>query len=253
MGCMKEISVVIPVYNEEPNVAALYQKLTEALEGMTSFYELIYVDDGSRDKTFDVLKELAKKDKHLRVLRFRRNFGKAAALSAGFEAAQGKVVFTMDGDLQDSPSEMPRFLEKLKEGYDLVNGWKVKRKDPLSKTLPSKIFNRLTSCVTGVKVHDSNCGFKAYRREVLDSLVLYGELHRYIPALVALQGFRVGEIPVKHFPRKYGNSKYGVSRLFKGFLDLMTVRYLMSYKDRPLHLFGLIGLVLAFLGSLLGA
>ncbi len=245
---MVDVSVVIPVRNEEANVRHLLAALRKVLQCFE--YELIFVDDGSTDSTLSVI--LSFKTRNVRVVELRRNFGKAVALQAGFSRASGKYVITMDGDLQDDPVEIPRFLAKLNEGYDLVSGWKVRRKDPLSKTLPSRVFNVLTSVVTGVKLHDFNCGFKVYRREVVKALHLYGELHRYIPALANWKGFRVAEIPVLHHPRKYGRSKYGVSRLFKGLFDLITVRYLTHYSDRPLHLFGAIGLLLFMFGFAAG-
>lgn len=245
---MPEVSVVIPVKNEEANVRPLVAVLRQVLQRFD--YEIIFVDDGSTDNTLKTI--LSEKKPDVTVVQLRRNFGKAIALQTGFSRASGRYVITMDGDLQDDPSEIPRFLAKLNEGYDLVSGWKIRRKDPLSKTLPSKVFNVLTSAVTGVKLHDFNCGFKAYRGEVTKALHLYGELHRYIPALAHWKGFRVAEISVNHHPRKHGRSKYGVSRLFKGLFDLITVRYLTHYSDRPLHLFGSIGLLLFSFGFVAG-
>lgn len=241
------ISVVIPVMNEEDSLPILYDRLSEVLQTVSSEYEIVFIDDGSTDNSFVILNDLHHQDSHrIKVLQFRRNFGKSAALSAGFAEVSGDIVFTMDADLQDDPQEIPQFLAKLEEGYDLVSGWKFPRLDPISKTFPSKIFNQVTSFLTGVKLHDFNCGFKAYRREVVQELQLYGELYRFIPALAHQQGFKVTEIKVKHHPRKFGYSKYGFSRLFRGFFDLITVLFLTQYIRRPLHLFGWPG-VLSFL------
>lgn len=249
---MVELSVVVPAYNEEKNISLLYRELREILDKLNKDYEIIFIDDGSTDKTFEELKSLYKKDKKIRVIRFQKNFGKAAALSAGWHLAMGKFIIQLDADLQDDPKEIPRFLEKINRGYDLVSGWKFKRYDPITKTIPSKIFNWLTAKIIGVKLHDSNCGFKCYKKEVIQKIHIYGELHRYIPALVFWKGFRIGEIKVNHRPRKFGKSKYGFTRLFKGFLDLITVKYLTTYNKRPLHFFGFIGFIFGFLGFLSG-
>lgn len=248
-----DISIVIPVFNEEENVLRLHDKLTSVLKKITSSYEIIFVDDGSTDTTLEKLLKLKKKDAHVKVVPFQRNFGKALALMAGFKESKGEIVFTMDGDLQDDPEEIPKFIAKLNEGYDLVSGWKYKRYDPITKTIPSKFFNWLTAKVTGVKIHDSNCGFKAYKKRVLEHIRIYGELHRYIPALVHWKGFKVGEVKVRHHPRKFGKSKYGIERLVKGFLDLITVKFLMTYTSRPLHFFGPIGLLSSLFGFIIGA
>ncbi len=246
-----EISIVIPVLNERENLVTLYQKLTTTLDSMNvEEYEIVFVDDGSQDGTFEVLETLYAQDNRIKVIQFRRNFGKSAALSAGFAAAQGEVVFTLDGDLQDDPTEIPRFLAKMREGYNLVSGWKYPRYDPLSKTLPSKVFNFVVRLTTGVKLHDFNCGFKAYGREVIQELRLYGELHRYTPILAYQKGFRVAEIKVAHHPRKFGRSKYGFQRFARGFFDLLTVLFLGAYTWRPLHLFGWAGLGTFGLGLL---
>jgi glycosyltransferase involved in cell wall biosynthesis len=246
-----DLSIVIPLYNEEENVEPLYDQLKAALEGVGRKYEIIIVDDGSTDGSFDVLKRLHRGEERLKVIRFRRNFGKAAALAAGFEAAEGEVVITMDGDLQDDPQEIPRFLQKLEEGFDLVSGWKKQRRDPFSKRWPSRVFNWTVSFLTGLRLHDLNCGFKAYRREVIQELQtrLYGGLHRYIPVLAYARGYRVGEITVAHRPRQRGHSKYGWERFLRGFLDLLTVILLTRYTTRPLHFFGGTG-VLVFLAGL---
>jgi len=254
---MTKISVVIPVYNEEGNIKQLFRELTDvlgglALEGGIDSYEVLFIDDGSTDGTYRIIKEIHQKDKHVKAIRFQRNFGKSAALSAGFEKADGDVIFTMDGDLQDDPKEIPKFLDKLDEGYGLVVGWKYRRRDPQTKRIPSKIFNRLTSYLTGVRIHDMNCCFKAYRKEAVRNVNLYGELHRYIPALVYWKGYSVAEIKVNHRPRTYGKSKYGPMRLLKGFFDLITVKFLITYSTRPLHLFGILGLLSTAAGLLIG-
>ncbi|GBD94298.1 undecaprenyl-phosphate 4-deoxy-4-formamido-L-arabinose transferase [bacterium BMS3Abin05] len=244
-----ELSVVIPLYNEKESLPELYRQLTDALEKAQLTYELIFVDDGSRDGSSEVLEELAQKDSRLRVIQFQKNYGKSAALSVAFEAAEGEVVATLDADLQDDPYEIPQLIRKLEEGYDLVSGWKKKRRDPLSKKLPSKIFNRVTSLLSGVHIHDINCGLKVYRRFVVKTLHPYGELHRFLPVLAHLNGFTVGEKEVVHHPRKHGRSKFGASRFTAGFFDLMTVMFLSKYLKKPLHLFGILG-VLSFIGGL---
>jgi glycosyltransferase involved in cell wall biosynthesis len=238
-----DLSIIIPVCDEGENVGELYNELYVVLSRLGKTYEIIFVDDGSRDDTFKKLKAI--KDSAVKLVRFQGNYGKAAALSCGFKKSKGKFVITMDGDLQDDPKEIPRFLEKLEE-YDVVSGWKSKRQDPVSKTIPSKFFNALTRYITGVKIHDFNCGFKGYRNYVVKNVHLYGEFHRYIPALAHWKGYTVGEIEVEHHPRVYGKSKYGIERLFKGFLDLITVTFLTLYKKRPLHIFGGIGFLLIF-------
>jgi glycosyltransferase involved in cell wall biosynthesis len=238
------ISVVVPVYNERESLQLLYDALTAELLKVGTSYEIIFVDDGSNDGSFDTIAKLHADDSHVHVIRFRRNFGKTPALVAGFQRARGDVIFTMDADLQDDPTEIPRFLEKLDEGYDLVSGWKYPRHDPITKTLPSFIFNRvLVSTTTGVKLHDMNCGFKAYRREIIEDIKLYGELHRFIPVLAQQRGFQVTEVKVHHHERKFGKSKYGFGRFLRGFLDLLMVLFLMSYLKTPLRLFGSLGLL----------
>ena len=241
-----KISVIIPVMNEQDNVLELYKQLNPVLSKI-GMHEIIFIDDGSTDKTANKIKEI--KDKSVRLVQFQRNFGKAAALSCGFKEAKGDIIVTMDGDLQDDPKEIPRFLKKL-EDYDMVSGWKYKRHDPLTKRIPSKFFNFLTRKMTKVNIHDSNCGFKAYKKDVVKGLNLYGELHRYIPALSHLKGYSVGEIKVEHHARKHGKSKYGAGRLLKGFLDLITVKFLMNYTKRPLHFFGSVGFALSSIGVL---
>jgi len=215
-------------------------------------FEIIFIDDGSTDNTFEVLKKLRQKDKKVKVIRLRGNFGKSIALQLGFKQAKGEVILTLDADLQDNPKEIPHFIKKLEEGYDLVVGWKRQRHDPMSKTLPSKLGNSITRFLTGVKIHDLNCGYKAYRREVVKSLNLYGELYKYIPVLAAKQNFKIAEIAVDHRQRKYGKSKYGWERNTKGFLDLITVVFLTGYLRRPGHFFGTLGLVSFFIGFLIG-
>jgi glycosyltransferase involved in cell wall biosynthesis len=244
------ISVVVPVFNEEQSLRPLYDVLTTSLDGLGQSYEILFVDDGSRDGSFETLKALHDEDNRVHVIRFRRNFGKTPALVAGFSHARGEIVFTMDADLQDDPAEMGRFLEKLTEGYDLVSGWKFPRHDPITKTWPSLLFNRVVSASTGVRLHDINCGFKAYRREVLDDVKLYGELHRFIPTLAHQRGFRVTEVKVRHHKRRYGKSKYGARRFLRGFLDLVMVVFLMQYLQTPLRLFGTIGLLSTVAGVL---
>ena len=247
-----DLSIIIPVYNEEDNVIPLSDSLQEQLNLTGRTYEIIFVDDGSTDTTFKKLSDLKSTGFPCRIIKFRKNFGKSPALDAAFRYAVGSIIITMDGDLQDDPKEIPFFLSKIDDGFDLVCGWKFSRMDPFSKTVPSRIFNKLTSFVTGIHIHDFNCGFKAYRREVVRDLTLYGEMHRYIPALVAQNGYKITEIKVHHLPRISGKSKYGFSRLFKGMLDLITVKYITDYSSRPLHVFGIPGLISLFMGFVLG-
>ena len=242
------ISVVIPVHDEERSVALLYDELRSALEPLDKEWEAIFVDDGSTDGTFAALTRLHSSADNVRVVRLRRNFGKAAALVAGFDQARGETVVTIDGDLQDDPAEIPRLLAKLDEGFDLVSGWKTRRRDPLSRRMLSRIFNAVTSRFSGVRLHDMNCGLKAYRAEVVHGLRLYGELHRFIPVLAHYRGFRIAELPVNHRPREHGSSRYGIERYLRGFLDLLTVSFIGRYRHRPLHLFGGLGLALATIG-----
>jgi glycosyltransferase involved in cell wall biosynthesis len=243
------LSVVVPLYNETESLTELHSQICRTCEGAGIKFEAIYVDDGSTDNSFEVLEEIHQKDNRTKVLQLRKNFGKSEALSAGFSVAEGKLIVTMDADLQDDPSEISSLINKLNEGYDLVSGWKKYRKDPLSKKLPSKLFNRVTSFLTGLRIHDFNCGLKIYKKEVTESVKVYGELHRYIPALAKWEGFCVGEIPVNHRHRKYGKTKFGFSRFTYGFLDLITVMFLSRYTKRPLHLFGLIGLLSSLSGT----
>jgi dolichol-phosphate mannosyltransferase len=244
------ISVVIPVHNEERSVALLLDEIGSALEPLGQPWEAVFVDDGSDDGTFSALTRLHAAADNVRVVRLRRNFGKAAALQAGFEEAQGAVVVTIDGDLQDDPAEIPRLLAKLDEGFDLVSGWKARRRDPWSRRIPSRVFNVVTGRLSGLRLHDLNCGLKAYRAEAVAGLRIYGELHRFIPVLAHYRGFRVAELPVNHRPREHGRSRYGMERYLRGFLDLLTVTFMGRYRHRPLHLFGGMGLVLGGVGSL---
>jgi glycosyltransferase involved in cell wall biosynthesis len=246
------VTVVIPVKDEQDTLARLADGIFEAVSGHVKSAEIIFVDDGSKDKSWQVMQDLVLQHPgQVRALKLRRNFGKSIALAAGFKVAHGDVIFTMDADLQDDPKEIPRFLEALDGGLDLVSGWKRKRNDPLSKTLPSLLFNRATAWITGVKLHDFNCGFKAYRREVIEQLKLYGELHRYIPALANDAGFRIGEIEVEHHPRRFGVTKYGLERYVRGFLDLITILATTRYLQRPGHLFGGLGVGFGLLGVLI--
>jgi glycosyltransferase involved in cell wall biosynthesis len=243
------ISVVIPLLNEEGSLPELAERLEKQLsEVAQGSWEVIFVDDGSTDKSYEVIREIHRRNHRFKAIRFRRNYGKSAALAVGFAEARGKFVITMDADLQDDPAEIPALLNTLKNGYDLVSGWKRKRYDPISKTLPSKLFNWVTSKASGIKLHDFNCGLKGYRREVVKSLQVYGEMHRYLPALAHWDGFKVTEIPVQHHPRIHGHSKFGASRFLKGFLDLLTVLFTTRYTKRPLHLFGMIGALFALTG-----
>lgn len=246
------ISVVIPLYNEEESLRELGQRLETTLQQMAGErYEVIFVDDGSRDGSFAVIQELHRKNPRFQAIRFRTNYGKSAALSVGFEKVRGQFVYTMDADLQDDPAELPAMMEKLESGYDLVSGWKKRRHDPWHKTMPSKLFNKVVQTVTKLKIHDFNCGLKLYRQEVLPQLSVYGEMHRYLPAQAHWQGFRVTELPVTHHARKHGVSKFGVSRFVKGYLDLLTLLLTFRYSTRPLHVFGTIGTVVALVGFLI--
>jgi glycosyltransferase involved in cell wall biosynthesis len=242
------ISIVIPLHNEERSIALLYDELQAALEPLGQEWEAVFVDDGSVDGSFAALTRLHEANENVRVVRLRRNFGKAAALASGFGQARGEIVVTIDADLQDDPAEIPRLLVKLDEGFDLVSGWKTRRRDPLRRRVLSRIFNWVTSRVSGLRLHDMNCGLKAYRAEVVRGMPLYGELHRFIPVLAQYRGFRVAELPVNHRPREHGRSRYGVERYVRGFLDLLTVSFIGRYRHRPLHLFGGLGLVLGLIG-----
>jgi glycosyltransferase involved in cell wall biosynthesis len=245
----RSISVVVPVHDEERTVALLFEELQAALEPLDRPWEVIFVDDGSVDGTFAALTRLHSQHEEVRVVRLRRNFGKAAALQAGFIQSRGEVVVTIDGDLQDDPAEIPRLLAKLEEGFDLVSGWKTRRQDSWRRRWLSKIFNFTASRMSGLHLHDMNCGFKAYRSEVVKGLRLYGELHRFIPVLAHYRGYRIAELPVNHRPRNHGRSRYGVERYLRGFFDLLSVSFLGRYGHRPLHLFGGLGLLLGLSGT----
>jgi glycosyltransferase involved in cell wall biosynthesis len=248
-----EISVVIPVYNEEKNIEPLYEELSAALNEMGRTYEVIVVDDGSRDNSFEELKKVYERDPHWQVIRFRRNFGQTAGFSAGFDHASGDTIITIDADLQNDPRDIPKLLDKMAEGYDIVSGWRVDRKEPfLSRRLPSMTANRMISWMTGVHLHDYGCSLKAYSSFVAKNIQLYGELHRFLPALAKWIGAEVAEVPVNDRARKFGKSKYGISRTFRVFIDLLTVSFLLGYSTRPAHIFGMSGLALGGAGVLIG-
>src|SRR5438876_1381522 len=237
-----EISVVVPMRNESPNVADLYRELTSTLEASARSYEILAIDDGSTDDTFDLLARLQAKDARLRVIRFRRNFGQTAAFAAGFAHARGRYIVTSDGDLQNDPRDIPALVRDLEAGADIVCGWRKDRKDAwLSRRLPSTIANGLISLVTGVPLHDYGCSLKAFRAEIVRGMKLYGEMHRFLPAIASEQTSRISERVVNHRPRKHGRSKYGIGRSVRVVLDLLTVKFLLSYATRPLHIFGLVG------------
>ncbi len=248
-----DISVVLPVLNEHESLEQLHKELTDVLTAIGREYELVFVDDGSTDGSTEICRDLVRRDHHVVLVELRRRFGKATALQAGFGAARGDVIITMDADLQDDPKEIPRFLEGFERGFDLMCGWKEDRKDSLSKTLPSKLFNYVTSRTSGLKLQDFNCGFKAYKREVVQGLDLYGELYRYIPVLVHAKGFKVGEIAVSHRARRFGASKYGIERFLRGPFDLLTILFLSSFRRRPLHLFGVLGVGIGLAGFIINA
>jgi glycosyltransferase involved in cell wall biosynthesis len=246
------ISFVIPLLNEEDSLGALYEAIGAVVESMPVAFEIIFVDDGSTDGSAKALQDLYHADRaHVRVIQFRRNFGKTAALSAGFALARGEIVVTLDADLQDDPNELPKLLAKLDSGYDLVGAWRAHRQDSISKKWPSKVANTTVSKLTGLKLHDINCGFKVYRNEVVKDLKLYGELHRYIPVLAHWRGYRVTEEQVTHHPRRFGASKYGARRLARGYIDFLSVLFLTTYLRRPMHLFGMAGSIVAALGMLI--
>ncbi len=247
------VSVVVPVYNERESVGPLSEELLRVLRGLDRRTEILFVDDGSTDGTSEILAALAADEPEIAVVRLRRNFGKAAALMAGFREARGDAIVTIDGDLQDDPAEIPRLLDELESGADLVSGWKRDRQDAWSKRTASKVFNGVTGAMSGIGLHDLNCGFKAYRAEVVRSLALTGDQYRYIPVLAANEGFRVSELPVNHRPRPYGKSKYGLERYLRGFLDLLTILFVGRFRQRPMHLFGGLGMLLMVVGTLICA
>jgi len=244
------LSIVIPVLNEQDSLLELHRQIDAACLSNAIDAEVVFVDDGSTDGTWKVISEIARNDPRVSGIRFRRNFGKAAALTAGLRSIRGDLVLTMDADLQDDPAEIPRLLSKLNEGYDVVNGWKQRRLDPWHKVYPSKVFNGLVGALTGLKLHDHNCGLKLFRAEVAQEIRLYGEMHRFIPVLANARGFRVTELPVNHRPREHGQSKYGIKRFLRGFLDLLTIAFLTGFSQRPQHLLGGCGLFCFMLGAL---
>ncbi len=244
-----KISVVIPIYNEEENIKALYEELAEVLIDMNCLYEIIFIDDGSSDKSLELLEQIKENDASVVVVSFRRNFGQTAAMSAGFDYAQGDIIITMDGDLQNDPHDIPEMIKKMESGYDVVTGWRFERKDPFwSRRLPSKIANWIISWITGVYLHDYGCTLKAFRKDVTSNIRLYGEMHRFIPAIASGMGISITEIKVNHRPRRFGASKYGITRTLRVILDLMTVKFLLSYATRPLHVFGTLGFVASSIG-----
>jgi len=244
------ITIVVPVFNETESLDQLYTELIDVATQHRYRLQIIFVDDGSADNSWNVISRLAAADSQVQGIRFRRNFGKAAALSAGFDAAQGQQVITLDADLQDDPAEIARFIKKMDQGFDVVSGWKKVRRDPWHKVIPSRIFNWMVSRLTGVSLHDHNCGMKCYRRDVIHEVRLYGELHRFVPVLAAARGYRIGELVIEHRARQHGHSKYGWNRLIKGFLDLLTVKFLTGFGQRPQHMLGTIGIGSFFLGTL---
>ena len=249
------LSVVVPLYNEEESIGELFEWIQRVVAPLNWEYEVLFIDDGSSDKSWQLVAEMSEKHKEVKGLKFRRNYGKSAALYCGFEVAKGDVVITMDADLQDSPDEIPELVRMITEdGYDLVSGWKKKRHDPISKTLPSKLFNRTVRFVSGIKLHDFNCGLKAYRNEVVKNIEVYGEMHRYIPLIAKQNGFEnIGEKIVQHQERKYGVSKFGIERTIKGFLDLLSVSFITKFGKRPMHLFGTLGSLMFFVGFVTAA
>ena len=244
------LSIVIPVLNEAESLPQLYREIDQTCTRQGIPVEIIFVDDGSSDESWSVIKELAERDERVSGIRFRRNFAKAAALTAGMRAARGRHIMMMDADLQDDPAEIPRFMARVSEGYDVVNGWKQRRLDPWHKVYPSKIFNWMVGALTGVRLHDHNCGLKLFRAEVAREIRIYGELHRFIPVLAHARGFRVTEVAVNHRPRQHGHSKYGLRRFLRGFLDLLTVKFLTGFGQRPQHMLGAVGLLFLVLGFL---
>jgi glycosyltransferase involved in cell wall biosynthesis len=246
-----KLSIVIPLFNEAESLSELYDNLISVIQQYDYEYEIIFVDDGSTDGSAAMIEELHNKDNQIKLIQFRKNYGKSAGLAAGFKAVTGDFIITMDADLQDDPKEIPNLLNKLNEGFDLVSGWKKNRQDPISKRIASKVYNLFTSVFSSIRLHDFNCGLKAYRQEVISSINVYGELHRYLPVIAHHNGFRVTEIPVTHYPRKFGKSKFGVARFTRGALDLITITFLTRYNKRPLHLFGIIGLVSFLTGTVI--
>ena len=252
MNNQVDVSIVVPLYNEEGNIGELYRELSAVLTGSQFSYEIVFINDGSSDRTGALAKEISSNDPHVVLVNFRRNFGQTAAMSAGFDYSRGDIIITMDGDLQNDPADIPAFLAKIQEGYDVVAGWRHKRQDPfLSRRLPSMIANRIISWITGVKLHDYGCTLKAFRKEVAENIKLYGEMHRFIPAIASAMGTSIAEVMVNHRPRQHGSSKYGISRTFRVILDLITVKFLLSYSNRPIHVFGFIGMLSFCLGTVI--
>jgi glycosyltransferase involved in cell wall biosynthesis len=245
-----EFSVVVPVFNEQDSLEQLLSEIVAAATGLAATWEVVFVDDGSTDQSWACIQQLSRRHPEVSGIQFRRNFGKAAALTAGVTATRFPIVITMDADLQDDPAEIPRFLEQMRQDHDVVSGWKEVRNDPLDKTIPSRVFNYLVGKLTGVKLKDHNCGFKCYRREVFDEVRIYGELHRFVPVLAASFGFRIGQISVQHRARQHGKSKYGWRRIYRGLLDLLTVVLLTNYRQRPQHLIGVLGGISLLVGCL---
>ncbi|MFN8336421.1 MAG: glycosyltransferase family 2 protein [Cyclobacteriaceae bacterium] len=250
-----DISIVIPAKDEDESIPELSQWISRALTPHGFSYEVIFIDDGSTDNTWDVIEKISKEDSHIKGFRFNRNYGKSAALQTGFRAAQGDVVITMDADLQDSPDEVPELYRMIKtDGYHLVSGWKKKRNDPLSKTIPSKFFNKVTSMISGIKLHDFNCGLKAYDKKVIKNISVYGEMHRYIPVIAKWAGFKkIGEKVVEHRARKYGSTKFGWERFMNGFLDLLSITFVSKFRQKPMHFFGLLGTISFLVGFVITA
>ena len=246
-----KLSIIVPLYNEEESIPQLVEEIRDAVKKLSLEYELIFIDDGSKDGSFKQIISLASSDSRIKCLRFRRNYGKAAALSEGFKEANGELVITMDSDLQDDPSEIGALIDKINEGFDVVSGWKKSRKDPWSKKLPSKLFNLVTGIMSGIRIHDFNCGLKIYKADVIKTISVYGEMHRYIPVLAKLAGFSVTEVVVNHRARLYGKTKFGTGRFLKGFFDLVTVIFLGKYNRNPLHFFGKIGTIILTVGFII--
>jgi glycosyltransferase involved in cell wall biosynthesis len=249
-----DVSVVVPLYNEEGNVNELYQELHSVLHDKGFSYEILFINDGSSDKTGEIVQEICEQDSSVTLVTFRKNFGQTAAMSAGFDYSRGNIIITMDGDLQNDPKDIPKLLDRVNQGYDVVTGWRYKRQDPfLNRRLPSMIANKVISTITDVHLHDYGCTLKAFKKEVVDNINLYGEMHRFIPAIASAMGVSIAEVKVNHRPRVHGSSKYGISRTFRVILDLMTVKFLLSYSTRPIHVFGLIGMGSFTLGAIIAS
>ncbi len=248
-----DISVIVPVLNEEESIEKLYTNIKYIIDKSKKSYEILFVDDGSIDKTFQIIKRIADQDNNVVAIKLRKNFGKSIALHTAFKYIKGKIIITMDGDLQDDPEEIPKFVEKIEEGYDMVIGWKYPRKDSITKIISSKIFNKLTSYLTHIYLHDFNCGFKAYKKALTDNISLYGGMHRYISVIASWNGYKITELKIKHHPRQYSKSKYGTSRLFEGLIDLITIKFVMNYGTRPSHIFSSIGFVFLIIGVIIGS